>query len=293
MGKLFISLLILAMAVTVPFSAIFHKPNIPNKPPQQNIPANPAKTDVATSSAKPETPKPKPVIEHPQATGRQVRVPILYYHYIANNPNPADKARDSLSVTPPRFEEQMDYLSKNGYTPITLDTMVAALKGQATLPAKPIVLTFDDGYQDLFTVAFPILQKYNFHAVAFIPTGLIGTKYYASWDQLKTMQDSGLISMQAHTVNHASLPSLSIERIRQEVVESKKTLEAKFGIPVNFIAYPYGTSNSLVWEEVKKAGYVGALGTWGSAIQSEGTIFDMPRIRQGGSMDIKTFGSRL
>lgn len=229
----------------------------------------------------------------PKPSGKQIHVPILLYHYIGGNPNENDKARDALSVPPDKFDEQMGYLAQNGYTPITLDTMVAGLNSIVTLPPKPVIITFDDGYIDLYINAFGILRKYNFHAVAFIPTGLVGTSYYASWEQLSEMQASGLLSFQSHSVSHANLPSLSRDQLNMELTESKKTLEEKFGIPVNFIAYPYGTSNSTVWAAAQKSGYVGALGTWFSAIQSNGTIYNMPRIKVLGNWDINQFISKL
>lgn len=254
---------------------------------------------AATSSAEESdvSPQPKasyePQNEQPVSLGRSVRVPILMYHYIGKNPNPADKLRDNLSVDPQLFDDQMGYLQKQRYHPITLDTLLAGLSGAAILPAKPIVITFDDGYVDLYVNAFPILKKYSFKSVAFIPTGLIGTTYYASWGQLSEMQSSGLVTMEAHSVHHLSLIAVSTSVLEQEIIESKKTLEAKFRVPVNFMAYPYGTSNGQVWTAVKKAGYLGAAGTWTSPIISEGVIFDMPRIKIPGGTDVTTFASKL
>ena len=126
-----------------------------------------------------------------------------------------------------------------------------------------------------------------------MPTGLVGREAYLTWDQLDKLSASGLVSIQAHSVNHAYLASLDETAILYELKESKKTLEEKYGIPVNFVAYPYGASNQMVWNVAKRVGYIGALGTWNSNIQSEGTIFDMPRIKIAGSWDINTFASRI
>lgn len=237
------------------------------------------------------TPKPTPQI--PAVSGRQFKVPVLTYHYIGGNPNEEDKARDDLSVTPDKFDEQLGYLQSNGYTPITLDELHAALSGQSTLPNKPVVITFDDGYVDLFVNAFPILQKYNFKFTVFIPTGLMNQGFYLSWDQLSQMKESGLISIQSHGVNHVNFTNLTQDILMFELLESKKVLEEKFGSPVHFIAYPYGTSNSYIWDKVKGAGYLGAAGTWYSPIQSEGTIYDMPRIKISGHLDLSGFISKL
>lgn len=90
-----------------------------------------------------------------------IRVPILMYHFIADNPNPKDTGRNYLSVSPQKFEAQMDYLAKNGYTPISLDTLYGIFNKQTNAPLKPIILTFDDGYIDFYTNAYPILKRVN------------------------------------------------------------------------------------------------------------------------------------
>lgn len=218
-------------------------------------------------------------------------VPILMYHFIGNNPNPKDKARDTLSVSPDKFEAQMDYLSKNGYTPISLDTLYGIFNKQVTAPPKPIVLTFDDGYIDFYTTAFPILRRFNFHAVSFIPTGLMNQGYYMSWDQIKKIQSSGLITFESHTVTHANLVSLNFDNAFKQVVDSKNVLQSQTGYPVNFIAYPFGTSNANIIAASKKAGYVGGAGTWFG--KAAGQSMNLPRIRVSGFWSLKEFAQRL
>ena len=227
----------------------------------------------------------------PTQTLAQTSVPVLMYHYIGNNPKPSDKARDILEVTPDKFEQQMTYLQKNGFTPINLDTLYGILNHQTPPPAKPIVLTFDDGYIDFFTTAFPILSKYNFKAVSFIPTGLIGTGYYMNWDQIKQIQKSGLISFEGHTVHHANLPSLNPEEALKELKTGKEILESQTGSKVNFVAYPYGFTNGYVEELARQAGFAGGFGTWFGKTSFEG--MNMPRIRITGNMTIADFASRI
>ncbi|MBI2018813.1 polysaccharide deacetylase family protein [Candidatus Daviesbacteria bacterium] len=220
-----------------------------------------------------------------------IKVPILTYHYIANNPNSKDRQRDALSVPPDKFEAQMDYLAKNGYTPITLDTLYGIYNGQAGAPEKAVVLTFDDGYIDFYTTAFPILRRFNFHAVSFIPTGLIGGSYYMNWNQIKEIQSSGLVTFEGHSVSHANLASLSYAAVLKQLVDSKNVLQSQTGYPVNFIAYPYGVSNKTVWAQAQKAGYVGGLGTWYG--KASGPSINMPRIKVSGFWSLKEFASRL
>lgn len=229
----------------------------------------------------------------PQHSGNSLRVPILMYHYIGLNPNPADKARDSLSVSPEKFESQMKYLKDNGYTSTTLDTLYAALKKTAMLPEKAVILTFDDGYIDFYFNAYQVLKKYGFSATVFIPTGLVGQPAYLSWSQIKEMHSSGFIVFGAHTVNHPHLPSLPPERALKEMVESKSTLQDQLSVPINFLAYPYGSTNNSTIILTKEAGFTGAVGTWPDKIQSEGTIYNMPRLRISGGISLDNFAGLL
>lgn len=221
----------------------------------------------------------------------QSSVPILMYHYIGNNPNPKDLARNTLSVPPDRFDAQMAYLQKSGYTPISLDTLVALLNNKANVGGKPIVLTFDDGYIDFFYNAYPILRKYNFHAVSFLSTGLIGGSYYMNWNQVQEIQNSGLLTFEDHTISHVNLLSVGGARLMSELSESKRAIEAHTGYPVNFIAYPYGLSNGIVWEAARRAGFIGGLGTRYSKASS--INMNMPRIRITGQMSLSDFANRI
>lgn len=226
-----------------------------------------------------------------KVSAASIKVPILMYHYIRVNPNPKDTLGNSLSLAPDKFEAQMAYLSQNGYTSISLDTLYGIFNNQTQAPKKPIILTFDDGYIDFYTTAFPILKRYNMKAVSFIPTGLMNQGYYMSWDQIKQIYSSGLVTFEAHSITHANLISLSRNRLMKELQDSKNVLQAQTGYPVNFIAYPYGVSNQQVQNMSRQVGFVGGLGTWfGKATTAS---MNLPRIRVTGQMDLKTFVLRL
>ncbi len=214
------------------------------------------------------------------------------YHYIGNNPNPKDTARNALSTAPDVFDAQLGYIAQNGYNPISLDTLYAALKG-GQLPPKPIVITIDDGYEDLFYNAYPIILKYHFHVTSFIPTGLVNQGYYVSWAQIKQMQSSGLFSFEAHSITHPTLTALSYAAQKNEIFTSKQVLQDETGSIVNFFAYPYGASNSTTWELVREAGYFGALGTWYGTTESVGDEYYWPRVRVSGGISFPDFISRL
>lgn len=258
----------------------------------------PAQKIIAEVPANPQTPTPKPqeqvlgisALKTAYAsTNSSLEVPILMYHYISYNSNPKDTVRTALSVNPDKLNAQLNHLAQSGYHTITLDNLYAALNKQTALPSKPIILSFDDGYIDFYTNAFPILEKYHMKATSFIPTGLMNRGYYLHWDQIKQMSDSGLISFEAHSVHHLDLATLSGKALNYELIQSKRDLEQHLGKPVNFMAYPSGKSNASVRQAVATDGYLGSAGTWYSKTQSMGNILNMPRVRIGGSMDIKAF----
>lgn len=297
----FLLLILTATIFLLPSDSLASSTNLELLFPIQNTPSPVINPLIMNPEPKlKETPKPTPSspitqapVAIPSPSGPAIHVPIIYYHYIGNNPNLADKLRDNLSVTPDKFDQQMAYLASNGYTPITLDTLYATLQGQATLPSKPIVLTFDDGYIDFYINAFGIIRKYNFHVVSFIPTGLMDQSYYLRWNMIKEMDSSGLVSFQAHSISHANLATLPPDQVVYQIVQSKKDLEEKLGHPVNFFAYPYGASNSYDWQVVKKAGFLGAVGTWYGTTESDGNLFDMPRIKIAGEYSLNTFASKF
>ncbi|MCL4366932.1 polysaccharide deacetylase family protein [Patescibacteria group bacterium] len=223
-------------------------------------------------------------------TQASTKIPVLMYHYIRNFTYPGDPEGHVLSVSLANFNEQMDYLKTNGFTPISLDTAANILQGTASVP-KPVVLTFDDGTIDFYANAYPILQKYHFPATSFVITGFVGGPAYLSWNNIYKMQSSGLISFEDHTINHHSLTSLANVQILNEVSVSKAQLQQQTGQPVDFIAYPYGSSNSRVWKIIKQTGYLGGFGTWSG--QASQLSMNMPRVRVSGGESLATFAKSL
>lgn len=229
------------------------------------------------------TPTPTPGIFLPPINPgeRVARVPILLYHYISNNPNKDDKARDGLSTPPVIFKEQVETLKRAGYTTITFDELAAFFDGKSSLPPKPIILTFDDGYIDFYLNAYPILAGASMKGVVFIPTGLIGGGAYMTWSQVEEIARSPYVLVAAHSVHHYMLTKSNELLLKSELVESKRILEQHAGYPVNWMAYPYGTFDERVVAAVKSAGYVGAATTMPGAYQYKSRLFYIPRYRVG------------
>lgn len=176
----------------------------------------------------------KPVINNSITT-----VPILCYHGILDNP----WGIESLFVRVNEFEEQMKYLSENGYTPL----FVSEIKNASNYE-KPVIITFDDGYLDVYTNAFPILKKYNLKANLYMISGWINGDVYMNTDMTKEIANSSVFEIGSHTVNHKALATLSNEEIEYEVSKSKEDLEKMINKSVDVIAYPTGSFDQRVIE---------------------------------------------
>lgn len=188
-----------------------------------------------------------------------VSVPVLVYHVL----NPTIPS--SMTITPERFESQVKWLKDNGYTVIPLKQLVSYLQDKnVVLPAKPIVITADDGWKSDYTYMYPIARKYNIPITLFIYPGTISQgKNALTWDQLKELMKTGLFDVQDHTFTHPNFKQTkkhmsqdAYEKfVHRELFDSKKVLEDKLGIKIDFLAYPYGIYDSYLEQQAVKAGY--------------------------------------
>ncbi len=178
-------------------------------------------------------------------------VPVLNYHQIN------DTEHNSLTVNTKQFEAQMKYLAEEGYTTITPAEMIDAWEGKGTLPEKPVIITFDDGYLDNYNHAYPILEKYHLKATIFLISDYVSTyPNYLTWANVSEMQESGLIDFESHTLSHEELTKApSLEEAQHQLTGSKKALEWNLGKEVRFIAYPCGEYDEDIEELTKAAGY--------------------------------------
>lgn len=177
-------------------------------------------------------------------------VPILLYHKVGND-------ADSLTVSTERFANDMEYLAQNGYNTLSLADVRRRLNNEeANMPHKPVLITFDDGYLDNYTNAFPILEKYNLKASFYIITGMIGQPNRVTAAQIKEMDAAGM-GIGSHTVTHSALGELGPEAVMTELSQSKATLEQMLGKNIDFIAYPCGSYHQDTLQMVRKVGYRG------------------------------------
>ena len=222
-----------------------------------------------------------------------ITLPILMYHYIREPPPVrADWLGFKLSVSPADFAAQIDSLWASGYHAVDLNDVRAYFAGNEPLPSKPVVITFDDGYSDLFTTAFPILAKHHFKAVAYIVSGFVGRPGYVTSDEVVQLDHNG-IEIASHTVDHPDLARSSAGSTMRELVDSKRWLEQLVGHPVIDFAYPSGKFNPQVMAEVQRAGYDTAVTTMDSLEHSRADRYMWTRVRVGGGESMADFTRNL
>ncbi len=154
------------------------------------------------------------------------------------------------------FEQEMELLARAGFHSISLSDLRNWSLAQTSLPPKPIIITFDDGFAGNFRHALPVLVRLGFTATFFVVTNKIGDPAMLTWSELAEMNRHGM-SIQSHTANHPLLSTLTETRTREELIESKHTIEDKLGAPVNFLSLPNGDSNPFYVQIAQENGYLG------------------------------------
>ncbi|MGN6561191.1 MAG: polysaccharide deacetylase family protein [Thermomicrobiales bacterium] len=279
-------------ATSVPTSTVARQPatQAASRPLAPTVTVTTPPQPPATATAVP----PTPTLTVQQATPRGTTViPILMYHYVRVVADPKDTIGIGLSVPPERFAAQMQYLADHGYTTLTMSDVYAILAGQQPLPAKPIALTFDDGYRDFYTAAWPVLKQHHFKATSYIITNFIGWDAYMTWAMLQELDKTGQIEFGAHTLSHLDLSAASAEKSWAEIVGSKSILEQGLGHPISAFCYPSGKYTANVVAQVKKAGYSTATTVEYGVKQNIQTPYTMPRVRVNGPDSLATWIGKL
>jgi peptidoglycan/xylan/chitin deacetylase (PgdA/CDA1 family) len=178
-------------------------------------------------------------------------VPILEYHVLGAAP--AGAPYPELYVTRPDFHRQMDWLDSHGFEAVTLEAVENAWYHGGTLPRKPVVISFDDGYRPQFTYALPELRKHGWPGLLNLKAE--GSDLYPS--NVEAMIHAGW-ELAAHTIHHLDLTTLDAAQLKEEVAGSREMLRHEYGVPVANFCYPAGRFNETVIEAVEAAGYTGA-----------------------------------
>jgi peptidoglycan/xylan/chitin deacetylase (PgdA/CDA1 family) len=221
-------------------------------------------------------------------------VPVLMYHNINDN---YDMSNSAVEMSRDEFYSQMLALKNAGYTSITFSDYIKFEKEGTALPDKPVIITFDDGYLNNYTTAYPMLKELNMKATIFVVTGSMGmqngVKYpHFTWEQAKEMENSGVIDIESHTNFHNNLTSVSDNTLITELRKSRYLINKFVGKEPTVVAYPYGANDERVRKFASEAGYDAAVmvRTENPGVNRKGDdIYALKRITVYGGMD----GNRL
>jgi len=180
--------------------------------------------------------------------------PILAYHRVG-----AFKADHVPTVSAQAFERQLAFLARRHMAVISLETLVQGL-GEGCVPRRSTVITFDDGYEQVHRVAWPLLKRFGFPATVFVTPSEVGLPGFATWEQVAEMGSNG-VTIGSHTMHHTYLPLVDAQRIATELSESKQAIERRIEQPVRCLSYPVGGYTPEAKEAARQAGYTVACTT--------------------------------
>lgn len=217
-------------------------------------------------------------------------VPILMYHHVGPLPGDADALRRDLTVSVGDFEAQVAWLSQAGYVTVSLADVYQAAQGKLTLPPKPVVFTFDDGYADVFQVAIPILLKYHMRGSFAIVPGFLGQPDYATWDMVEEAHKAGM-EIVSHTENHfdGSSAKFDAQFIQENLEQSLRELETHLGSVPRILVYPYGHYTPEYIKVAQQVGFVMALTTHYGRHVDVHNLMLTPRVRVHGFETMEKF----
>lgn len=184
-------------------------------------------------------------------------IPVLTYHSL-------DESHSVISTSVATFKKQMEYLWKECYQTLPLSEVASFIHQRKAFPEKGIVITFDDGYKNVYTDAFPILEQYGFNATIFLITEYCGKlnnwpgqslsikrSPLLSWPEIREMSNYGF-EFGAHTLTHPDLDLIPIQQAEQEIIQSKVMIQDHLSTEVKVFAYPYGRYNSKIKDIVQQ-----------------------------------------
>jgi len=225
--------------------------------------------------------EPTGLIKGVSTDAAKLKIPIIMFHYVENVKDPNDTIRKGLSISPYTFRKELEALANNQYQTYFLKDVQDILEGNINYSTRSAILTFDDGYEDFYTDAFPLLKKYQIKSTIFIINNYIGRKGFLNKTQIKELVDSKLVEVGAHTLNHIYLKTVQEKIAKREITESKLELERMFGISVKSFAYPFGAFDQQTLNLVKEATYSAAVSVIPGTLQNEDNIFYLSRLRSG------------
>ncbi len=230
------------------------------------------------------------VLALPAQGGNRLRpVPILMYHVIS--PAPAGAPYPELYVPRAHFAAQVAWLAAHGYQAVTLQEVFDSWRGGPPLPARPIVLSFDDGYLSQVRNALPLLKARHWPGVLNLEVRNLEPVWGIRPPGVRKLLAAGW-ELDAHTLTHPDLTAVDAARLREEVAGSRTAIRRRFHVPVNFFCYPAGRYDDAVIAAVQAAGYLGAT-TTRPGLARPGELYTLARIRVNGSDGVGAFTAKL
>ncbi|MGB8982816.1 MAG: polysaccharide deacetylase family protein [Anaerolineales bacterium] len=263
-----------------------------------SMPPSPTETATAAPTASPthtatlppsETPSPTltPTLTAYLRGPGEINVPILLYHHIG-----VSRKGDTIYyISPDMFDREMNLLYQWGYRTISVELLVRAIREGAELPARPIILTFDDGSETVHSAALPIMQRYGFTGTAYIVHNYVGIPGFMDVDQIRELYESGW-EIGSHGLSHQDLPKHPA-RQRNEIVSSRRKLESLLDLPVASFSYPFGAYDSDSLYYVHYVDYIAAMGLGEETVQGSDNLFYLYRQPVTGTDDLAAFAALL
>jgi peptidoglycan/xylan/chitin deacetylase (PgdA/CDA1 family) len=217
------------------------------------------------------------VSSNPVSSLPAIVTPILMYHYIETAP--ATTSLPGLYLSPKIFCQQLQELQAQKYQTVFVSEVAASLRAHRSLPSKSVALSFDDGYEDFYTQAWPWLQRYQIKSTVYVIINALDKPGYLTSAQVKLLAQSKLVEIGSHTFNHPDLRKSTPRAAHYEIVSSRGVLERLTGQKILTFAYPYGYYQPDLFSLVSEAGYLGAVTVKPGAQQDSGDLWMMKRLR--------------
>ena len=234
-----------------------------------------------------------PVVPPPLRPRQSATLPILMYHHVDDLPRTVyDPHRRDLTVSVAGFRRQLEFLENGRVQTVGLGDLAAHFSGRDPLPERAALLTFDDGYEDNYRLAYPLLRQYGMTATFFIVANLVEQPGYVTWEQLREMQRNGM-SIESHSLDHVDLAIQPQAELRRQLNESRRLLQLNLLRGVRFLAYPSGKYSPLVVAEARAAGYEAAVTVNYGLQQRSATPFELNRVRVKGADTLESLAAKL
>ncbi len=221
-----------------------------------------------------------------------VFVPVLIYHHVKTLKASDDSIERGLTVLPSQFDAEMRYLRAHHYHVVSARALANHLISGTSLPRKPVVLTFDDGYTDVFPDVYQVLSRMHMVATFFVVPGFLNKPRYLTWKQVQTMSSHGM-DIEAHSMTHPDLTSIGPRSVRWQLNECRRELQSRLHKTVTVFAYPYGAHSPAVISDVRQVGYRVAFTTQEGWIADPRRLLTEPRVYVDLDDTLSIFAGRL